>query len=92
MVHRCNRGRYFPYVGGSEESINCLRCQEILAQGRSVCVCVCVCTCVCEQVFSRTMKAVNMKRWDMDNYHGSSIQQHSRAFSGRLADPVVCIN
>ena len=46
------------------------------------------------------MAAVDIKRGDMDNYrHGSYVQQDpgdvlskTKAFSGRLADQVVCIN
>ena len=30
-----------------------------------------------EQVFSRTVAAVDIKRGDMDKYHGSSVQQDS---------------
>ena len=41
---------------------------------------MCVCASVFiayEQVFSHTVAAVDIKRGDMDKYHGSSVQQDS---------------
>ena len=41
------------------------------------CVRVYVCVCLCVNRFSPEPAAVNIKRGDMDSYHGSSVQQDS---------------